>query len=136
MSKIEVFCEACGKSLLRYKYQILKRVYCSRACAKGYLSEKMSQMNIDLNPSRMTLATRVKLSEAHKREDAVSYPKILGRHTHRVVAEEMLGRALEPGEVVHHIDGDKRNCEPSNLRVFSSQAEHAKWHKEQEQGGG
>lgn len=35
-----------------------------------------------------------------------------------------------PGEVVHHINGDKRDNRPENLRVFSSQAEHARWHKE------
>lgn len=34
------------------------------------------------------------------------------------------------GEVVHHINGDKRDNRPENLRVFSSQAEHARWHKE------
>lgn len=37
---------------------------------------------------------------------------------------------LHPGEVVHHINGDKRDNRPENLRVFSSQAEHARWHKE------
>lgn len=56
-----------------------------------------------------------------------SYRKTNGRHTHRIVAEQILGRPLLPGEVVHHINGDKR---PENLRVFSSQAEHARWHKE------
>lgn len=59
-----------------------------------------------------------------------SYEKTFGRHTHRVVAERMLGRPLLPGEVVHHIDGDKRNNAPENLFVFQSQADHAKWHKE------
>ena len=63
-----------------------------------------------------------------------SYEKTLGVHTHRVVAAQMLGRNLLPGEVVHHIDGDIRNNRPENLMVFSSQAEHAKWHKEHEGG--
>ena len=58
-----------------------------------------------------------------------SYEKTLGVHTHRLVAEKMLGRKLKPGEVVHHIDMDKRNNAPENLRVFKNQAEHALWHK-------
>ncbi len=35
-----------------------------------------------------------------------TYTKRLGRHEHRVVAEQMLGRALNVGEVVHHMDGN------------------------------
>lgn len=31
---------------------------------------------------------------------------------------------------IPHINGDKRDSRPENLRVFSSQAEHARWHKE------
>jgi HNH endonuclease len=30
---------------------------------------------------------------------------------------------------VHHIDGNIRNNTPENLMVFSSQKEHAEWHK-------
>lgn len=43
---------------------------------------------------------------------------------HRIVMHDQLGRRLEPGEVVDHIDGDNRNNDPSNLRLFSSNAEH------------
>jgi hypothetical protein len=43
---------------------------------------------------------------------------------HRIVMHDQLGRPLLPGEVVDHIDGDKRNNDPSNLRVFPSNAEH------------
>ena len=38
--------------------------------------------------------------------------------------EQQLGRYLEPEEVVDHIDGDTSNNELSNLRLFSSNAEH------------
>lgn len=43
---------------------------------------------------------------------------------HRLVMEQQLGRYLEPGEVVDHIDGDTSNNDPSNLRLFASNAEH------------
>ena len=48
---------------------------------------------------------------------------------HRKVMETKLGRPLQPGEVVHHIDKNKRNNDPSNLTVMS-RSEHIKIHKE------
>ena len=36
----------------------------------------------------------------------------------------MLGRALAPGEVVHHQGGNRRNNAPENLRVLPSQRHH------------
>jgi len=57
-----------------------------------------------------------------------TYPKYHGRHEHRVVAEKMLGRPLRPGEVVHHINGDKHDNRSENLMVFSSQQEHVAYH--------
>lgn len=46
---------------------------------------------------------------------------------HRVVAENKLGRLLEPGEVVHHRDEDKTNDSPENLEP-KTQADHARDH--------
>lgn len=43
---------------------------------------------------------------------------------HRLVMEEVIGRYLLPNEVVHHIDGNKLNNDPSNLRLFESNGEH------------
>lgn len=51
------------------------------------------------------------------------------KRIHRLIAEQKLGRPLKKGEVVHHIDGDKTNNDPSNLMIFASQAEHMKYHK-------
>ena len=44
------------------------------------------------------------------------------------MAEQTIGRSLKRGEVVHHIDGNKRNNSPLNLLVFKTQKEHASWH--------
>ena len=88
-------------------------------------------MNEELNPTRMTEAVRAKLREARKGQgEGKTYKKLYGRHEHRAAAEAILGRELRPGEVVHHIDGDKRNNSPENLWIFPSQAEHARWHME------
>lgn len=59
------------------------------------------------------------------------YRQVLNRETgkmellHRRVAETMLGRPLQPGEVVHHLDGDSTNNAPENLVVLPSQNYHA-----------
>jgi len=54
-----------------------------------------------------------------------------GEWTHRRVASESLGRPLKDGEVVHHIDLDKLNNEPSNLIVLSN-SEHLALHRQLE----
>ncbi len=79
----------------------------------------------------MTNEFREKLRNAKLNTgEGKSYEKYFGRHLHRIVAEQMLGRPLQKGEVVHHIDENKRNNLPSNLRVFASQAEHVKHHQD------
>lgn len=46
---------------------------------------------------------------------------------HRLVMEGVLGRHLKPAEVVHHRDetpAGKQNNDPSNLKLYSTNAEH------------
>ena len=64
-----------------------------------------------------------------------SYPLIgrwFGRDHTTVIpgirkARERMLSALVRGEIVHHIDGNRRNNEPSNLEVMT-QSEHARIH--------
>ena len=66
------------------------------------------------------------------REFAPNHPKAnnLGYvYTHILVAEEKLGRSLNQGECVHHIDGDKHNNSLENLIVFKTTADHSAFHK-------
>lgn len=65
----------------------------------------------------------------HKRSRFKSYH--WKRH-HIYVMEQHLCRALQPGEVVHHIDGDKQNNDFENLDVMSID-QHNQCHGKAEQ---
>jgi len=92
-------CEECGREVYRKRTELGKHVYCSTKC-----------------------------SLAARRRTATSYPKIGGRHAHRIVAEQKLGRPLRPGEIVHHEDENKLNAASDNIEVLPSQSEHARHH--------
>ncbi len=80
----------------------------------------------------MIPSTREKLREAHLRlekGEGKAYRKTFSRHTHRVIAEQKLGRPLAKGEVVHHKDGNILNNHPDNIEILTSQSEHAKIHR-------
>lgn len=56
-------------------------------------------------------------------------PKLAGKnigriYEHRLVIEQKLGRYLQPGEVVDHLDSLHLHNHPDNLRVFASNSDH------------
>lgn len=124
MPKVKVVCSRCGKFFEKYicPSHNPKQHFCSPQC-------NMQTMNEELNSKRMTPEVKAKLRKSHLGTgEGKTYEKTYSRHTHRVVAEQMLGRKLKPGETVHHIDGNKRNNDPENLIVFNSRAEHTWFH--------
>lgn len=150
---VRIQCDRCKKEIERYPSRIRPHNFCDRKCLaefsnkaknpagyanlKNYenMSKNMTQLNYQLNPTRMDFPTRVKLRNSKLgKGTGKTYAKSFGVHTHRLVAARMLGRPLLADEVVHHIDGNKRNNRPDNLMVFENQADHAKWHSEHKGG--
>lgn len=103
--------------------------------------EKMKLAKINIS-----IETREKLSKAHKgkrtgkenpnwkgkwsRTNGYTYVTIAPGVTiqeHRLVAEKKIGRKLSKNEVVHHINENKQDNRPENLRVMQKE-EHLRHH--------
>ena len=53
-------------------------------------------------------------------------------YEHRLVAEEKLGRRLRPGEIIHHLNDDRTDNRPENIRVVNGNAEHYVYHRKRQ----
>jgi hypothetical protein len=100
----------CGQCHRKFENSFVEASFCSQACRGQYYSGKR-------NPQwEGGFRTRY-LFDAHN------------RRVHRVVMAGLLGRKLKKSEVVHHIDKDGTNNEPSNLHLFHCAACHSHFHK-------
>lgn len=112
-------CVICSRSFAKVKNTT--GLYCSRKCAWE------ARGGVEHN-ARVARESAEQRGDAQRgRGEGRTYRKRNGRHEHRVVVEQKIGRVLRPGEVVHHIDGDKLNNDPDNLAVMT-QAEHMRKH--------
>jgi len=101
--------------------------------AKGYCGKHAQRIRRYGDPSYVAPSSDVRehMRAAQLRRfpsvKPTTYRKLFGRHEHRVVAEEKLGRTLRPDEHVHHRDHNRQNNAPDNLEVLPAR-EHLALH--------
>ena len=49
---------------------------------------------------------------------------------HRIVVEKQIKRFLDPSDIVHHINGDRKDNRIENLIAFTSKSSHIRFHKD------
>lgn len=122
----EIECAGCGVIFTRNNGVKPNKRHCSQRC---WISD-YNRRNDDGHANKGSAVANASAGErGFDRRTTDWYIKRDGRHEHRTVAEAVLGRELQPGEIVHHEDLNKLNNHPHNLIVFPSQSGHMIHHK-------
>jgi len=69
---------------------------------------------------------RIVTDQGYIRVRKPDHPRAVGGYVleHILVMEEYLGRDIEIGEVIHHINGNRSDNRPENLKLYESNGEH------------
>ena len=137
-------CAVCDKPIYRRPAQVAKRKNpptCSHKCSNKQVGVAMLH-----TPEARAKRTKKLLGELNPDwkggryvEPKKGYVMIRNskhpraRHNgyvleHILVAEQMLGRPLLPGEEIHHINEKRSDNRPENLKIYSTHSEHFQTH--------
>lgn len=113
----------------------LKELARRYGCSAQTVLNRMNEAGIEAHPQHSNPGERNPAWKGGRYLDSDGYVLIYapdhpastaaGRvREHRLVAEQMLGRFLTAEEVVDHVNGQKADNRPANLRVFPRNSEH------------
>ena len=107
---VTITCPSCGKDFIRTPSDIKKACQNSgawrcKACAMRIAGRNKRRPVGSRRTLKRTGYTEIRTPDGWMREN-------------RYVMEQVLRRKLRVGEIVHHVDGDKKNNNPSNLELL------------------
>lgn len=143
--KKEYTCTVCKKIVTRYECQVkhTKNVCCSKKCVDDLsrngcftncvfcdtpFYRRFGEQDLDKGRVNQFCSKECYFNNRILGAKKTTYLKYGAIHRHIIVAQIALGRSLNKGEIVHHIDEDKHNNNIDNLAILPSQKYHAEVH--------
>ena len=128
--KHERTCKICKNTFMTTGGEINRRGGGGHCCSRECFFKRMKKIvprgiNSPMyKGGRINSCGYIKIKASrHPRRDKYGYV-----FEHILVMEKHIGRKLNKGEVVHHIDGAKDNNDISNLMLFQSSGDHIAHH--------
>jgi len=117
-------CPQCGK-----QFYTTKRTFCSVECARTFRKAARP---------RKAVIPKVRIPSEWWYENGYKVIRLGPRRfikEHIQIMQNHIGRKLQPGEVVHHINGIKDDNRIENLMLMTA-GQHSSYHRQAEKAGG
>jgi hypothetical protein len=123
----EIICSECGGLGFSRKQSLSRPTnQCSKDCQRAFMfKEKDGRLNWKGGKHNSGSYNKT-MAKEHPRADRYGYVP-----EHILVVEKNIGRYINDGEIIHHIDLDKKNNDISNLYI-TNRSEHLKIHHQLE----